>query len=156
MGKRYTEELMKERNGPLYEDLQCASKWYVYCGIPHYETALEMQRPAESSGTAMPYALRFETDGRVSVVQHDVVQFLPCCEEPRGAAARSATAADQYKFALSLRCRLQLKCSLQDGCQVPEATRQKFKYRCPLATKRRNEFDTQDSNMPECDQNGFD
>ena len=132
-------------------------------GIAHYETAIEMQRLAESSGTAMPYVPRFHTDGRLSVVQHGVVRFLPCCEQPRGAQSLtgvSGAAAEEYKLALSLRCRLLLQCSLQDGCKVPEATRQKFNYRCDLAkmpAEQTVSFDSNiNTNMPESeDRNEF-
>ena len=60
----------------------------------------------------------------------------PCCEKPRGAQSLtggSGAAAAEYKFALSLRCRLELKCSSQNGCQVQKAIRNKFKYVSDLA-----------------------
>ena len=44
-----------------------------------------------------------------SLSQHGVVRFLPCREEPRGALSLtgiSGASAEEYKFALSLRCRL--------------------------------------------------
>ena len=92
----------------VFRNLPCAEKWWVPGAIPHYETAIEMQRLAESSGMAVPYAPRFHTDGRLSVVQHGVVRFLPCCGQPRGPQSLTGgggAAAEEYRFALSLRCR---------------------------------------------------
>ena len=82
---------------------------------------------------------------------HGGVQFLPCCTEPRCVQPRGP-AAEEYRLALSLRCRLRLQCCLRDGCLVPEGTRRKFGYVCDLA-RIADEAESSRCfhDMPECD-----